>query len=72
MSKAREEARQTDGDRLREQLCYWRHNRRLYPGWLIAPYQTRDKVWLNTKYWVDTAFAIQDDWSCVQQLVSVA
>ena len=69
MSKARKEGPQTEGDRLREQLCYWRHNRRLYPGWLIAPYQTRDKVWLNTKYWIDTAFAVQDDWSFVQQLV---
>ena len=69
MSKAREERRRNDGDRLREQLGYWRHNRRLYPGWLIAPYQTRDKVWSNTKYWIETAIAVQDDWSLVQQLV---
>lgn len=69
MSKAREERRKSDGDRLREQLGCWRHNRRLYPGWLIAPYQTRDRVWLNTEYWIDTAIAVQDDWSFVQQLV---
>lgn len=69
MPQVTEEDRRTDGDRLREQLCHWRHNRHLFPGWLIAPYQTRDKIWLNTKYWIDTAISVHDNWSSVQQLV---
>jgi hypothetical protein len=31
----------------------WEHNRKLYPGWLIAPPQNRDRVWLTTVGWVN-------------------
>ena len=48
--------------RLREEVCIWRHNRSLYPGWLIAPYQTRDKIWTNTKYWIAAAVDTQKLW----------
>ncbi|WP_439628893.1 SIR2 family NAD-dependent protein deacylase [Gemmata sp.] len=30
----------------------WTHNRSLYPGWLIAPDEVRDRVWRTTKHWI--------------------
>ena len=58
-----------DVDRLRDQLRIWRHNRKLYPGWLLAPYQTRHKIWSNTRFWIDTSINVQTIWSPAQLLV---
>jgi len=29
----------------------WKNNRKLYPGWLVAPYETWEPVWDNTERW---------------------
>ena len=47
---------------LKRELRVWRHNRALYPGWLLAPYQTREEVWLNTKQWLHVAMEASDAW----------
>ena len=54
---------------LKEELPAWRHNRSLYPGWLLAPYQTREKLWNNTKHWLSVAIAANATWSERQVLV---
>ena len=38
--------------KLREELPKWRHNRSVYPGWLIAPEQVREIIWNSTKHWL--------------------
>jgi hypothetical protein len=37
---------------LSDQLEIWRHNRTLYPGWLIAPQSTRTRLWWKTQGWI--------------------
>ena len=54
---------------LKVELHAWRHNRTLYPGWLLAPYQTREKIWSNTKRWLGVAIAADGTWSERQLLV---
>lgn len=43
------------GESVIAQAAVWRRNRSLYPGWLIAPYKTREKIWRNTREWFDVA-----------------
>ena len=64
-----EEREKNRTERLLNELSVWRHNRLLYPGWVLAPYQVRDQVWLHTKYWVDTAVAVEQNWLPGQLLV---
>ena len=54
---------------LRKELCVWRANRQLYPGWLIAPYQTRDKIWQHSRYWLDLAIQSGQEWSSSQVVI---
>ena len=54
---------------LKAEVYAWRHNRLLYPGWLLAPYQTRDKIWNNTKHWLGVAIAANSAWTEPQLLV---
>ena len=62
-----------DGDpgleALKHEVYVWRHNRLLYPGWLLAPYQTREKIWNNTKHWLDVAISANSVWTEPQLLV---
>ncbi len=37
---------------LLDQLQTWRYNRTLYPGWLIAPEQVRERLWRQTQGWI--------------------
>ena len=54
---------------LETELCAWRINSQLYPGWLIAPYQTRDRVWQHTRYWLDAAIQSGESWSSCQVII---
>ena len=54
---------------LETELCAWRVNRQLYPGWIIAPYQTRDRVWQHTRYWLDAAIQSGESWSSCQVII---
>ena len=62
-----------DGDpslqALKEEVYAWRHNRLLYPGWVLAPYQTREKIWNNTKEWLDVAIAANFVWTEPQLII---
>ena len=54
---------------LRVEIYSWRHNRTMYPGWLLAPHQTREKIWHNTKHWLSVAIEANTVWSERQLLV---
>lgn len=36
---------------LRQAIPAWRHNRRLYPGWVVAPEHVRSRLWMTTPDW---------------------
>lgn len=38
-------------DGLLEVITLWRHNRSVYPGWLVAPSGVRHNLWFNTVRW---------------------
>ena len=46
----------------------WRHNRTLYPGWVITPRQNRNDLWLKTKIWADVIFERLDELDPSQDL----
>jgi len=37
---------------LRSIIAVWSHNRRLYPGWLIAPEHIRQRLWQSLSVWI--------------------
>lgn len=37
---------------VRKVISMWEHNRKLYPGWVVAPYGVREQIWRETKNWV--------------------
>jgi hypothetical protein len=48
----------TDADELRNTVKDWQHNRRLYPGWLVAPKSARLRVWGTTVSWIPPALEL--------------
>jgi hypothetical protein len=38
---------------VREQVRAWADERRLYPGWVIAPYAKREIIWDRTQGWIE-------------------
>jgi len=43
---------ETSNERVLQQASIWSHNRRLYPGWLIAPHEVRERIWHSTRWWI--------------------
>jgi hypothetical protein len=37
---------------LSEEVRTWKHNRAVYPGWLIAPDSVRERLWHSTQSWL--------------------
>lgn len=44
--------RSPDVEELRNTVKVWQHNRKLYPGWLVAPRSTRFRLWWFTESWI--------------------
>ncbi|QIN78292.1 hypothetical protein GBA65_06945 [Rubrobacter marinus] len=40
-------------EQLTEVLETWRRQRLEYPGWAVAPYVVRSKLWPETQFWID-------------------
>lgn len=40
------------GAELKDIVAQWKKQRENYPGWLILPYQNRQKLWQFTQYWI--------------------
>jgi hypothetical protein len=45
-------------DELRKTVEVWRHNRQIYPGWLIAPRSARFHLWRNTEVWISVVLEL--------------
>ena len=43
---------------LRDTIEVWRHNRELYPGWLVAPRSARFRLWWSTKRWISAVLEL--------------
>lgn len=57
---------------LRKALQTWAHNRRLYPGWMIAPEHIRRALWTYTTPWVPEIAALLDDLTPLDQLQALS
>jgi hypothetical protein len=40
-------------EKILSEVFTWKKNRALYPGWLIAPHQIRERLWMYARFWVD-------------------
>lgn len=56
-------------DALQSEICAWRHNRLLYPGWLVAPKQTRERIWSTTENWLSVAYTASTKWQSHHLLI---
>ncbi|MCY2995669.1 MAG: hypothetical protein NTY19_48655 [Planctomycetota bacterium] len=43
---------EVSNEQILQQAAIWSHNRRLYPGWLIAPNEIRRTSWDFTRHWI--------------------
>src|SRR5579872_543647 len=43
----------TTPEKIDDLVGRWRHNRKLYPGWVIAPPDNRDTLWNYTRNWIE-------------------
>jgi len=53
---------------LLDELSKWRHNRSVYPGWLIAPDHVRETLWQHTRNWVAHFMDVRSSLSLYQEL----
>ncbi|WP_198172889.1 SIR2 family protein [Bradyrhizobium sp. AT1] len=58
-------------DALRATIGIWAHNRRLYPGWLIAPERVRNVLWHRIGNWL-SEFALLSGMSLADKLRGLA
>jgi hypothetical protein len=47
-----------DDQQLLSLVAHWRESRLRYPGWIIAPHTTRDKIWHDTVSWIDRVLSL--------------
>jgi hypothetical protein len=53
---------------LRKAVAVWRHNRRLYPGWVIAPEHVRQRLWDITWSWISEILFVLEHLSLLEKL----
>lgn len=41
----------------------WKHDRELYPGWIVAPEDVRERVWVDTSHWIGHISDLTNEWS---------
>lgn len=56
---------------LRAVITVWAHNRRLYPGWLVAPERVRNLLWHRIGGWL-SEFALLSDMALTDRLRGLA
>ena len=55
-------------ERILQEAAIWSHNRRLYPGWLIAPNELRGKIWGFTQGWIGAVVSASERLEAEQSL----
>src|SRR6266851_1932386 len=53
---------------LLDELQTWKHNRSVYPGWLIAPTSVRERLWRHTKFWILHFLQVRSSLTLCQEL----
>lgn len=49
----------------------WAHNRKLYPGWLVVPFQRLQQLSFNTGEWHNVILNVLSQWDTVDRLEAV-
>ena len=62
---------QSPEDSVRTALLTWAHNRRLYPGWLIAPLEVRQTLVSVTSDWESPILEVLNQLSPIDQLAAL-
>lgn len=55
-------------DALRKAVAVWSHNRRLYPGWLVAPEHVRQRLWDITGPWISEIIVLLKELNPLERL----
>ena len=58
-------------DSIREVLAIWAKNRRLYPGWLVAPLQVRGPLISKTRAWQPNILQVLNKLSVIERLEAI-
>ena len=58
-------------DSTRELLTIWKKNRRLYPGWLVAPLEARGPLISRTRAWQPTILKVLTSLSAIERLDAI-
>ena len=53
---------------LRIEVKAWKHNRAIYPGWLVAPSEVRKRLWFTTEGWQGQFLKVRPSLGVVEQL----
>ena len=61
-------AAENTADRVRELLKVWRHNRKIYPGWLVAPSSVRSQLSWKNREWEPRILQVLPDFTPVERL----
>lgn len=46
----------------------WRFERERYPGWVIAPADTRRTIWTETEHWIYSLVDLSKEWSPIDRI----
>lgn len=49
-------------------VARWRFEREHYPGWVIAPVDTRRTIWSGTEHWIYSLVNLSKEWSPIDRI----
>ena len=56
---------------VRDVVVNWKHNREIYPGWLVLPASNRQTVSMNTQRWSDAILQCLEDLTPLERLQTI-
>lgn len=59
---------EASNEKILPQAEIWSHNRRLYPGWLVAPNEIRQRLWYAAPGWIEAVVSASSDLEAEQSL----
>jgi hypothetical protein len=68
-SRAAENRGESLRGKISAQVANWRHNRQLYPGWVVAPWSNRSLLYQGTAGWVRRIVEASADAQPFQQVL---
>jgi len=70
-SSSSSRASENDTAWVRQLLGVWRHNRKVYPGWLVAPASAHDALSWKSREWEPRILKVLPDFTLVEQLTAI-